>query len=305
MIQASASPTPNPQEPALSSQALEIEALPQFKHGRMLIALSGWMDGGDVSTGTAAWLAEHTDAKRIGRIEPRDFYIYNMPGSMEVAAAFRPYVDIDDGVINEFEAPKAHLLASTRDELVIFRGREPNLNWEGFAECLFTLAGHANITEMYFIGSFSGAVPHTREPRMFSTVSSASMRERLDVYGLRPSQYEGPASFSTLMLAQAAERGVQMMTVVAEIPAYIQGTNPRCIESMVRKLAAILELPTPLDELRELSVAWEERVNHVLEDEEELCEHIEKLEEDYDNEIFDSQMGDLKDWLTKRGIQVD
>jgi hypothetical protein len=29
------------------------------------------------------------------------------------------------------------------------------------------------------------------------------------------------------------------------------------------------------------------------------------MEEDYDNEMFDTQMGDLKEWLEKQGIRLD
>jgi hypothetical protein len=37
----------------------------------------------------------------------------------------------------------------------------------------------------------------------------------------------------------------------------------------------------------------------------ELANNIHKLEEDYDNEIFNSEMGDLKQWLEQQGIRVD
>lgn len=36
-----------------------------------------------------------------------------------------------------------------------------------------------------------------------------------------------------------------------------------------------------------------------------LAERIQKLEEDYDNEVFDTQMTDLKDWLEQQGIRLD
>ena len=32
---------------------------------------------------------------------------------------------------------------------------------------------------------------------------------------------------------------------------------------------------------------------------------IQKLEEDYDSDIFDTEMGDLKDWLEQQGIRLD
>ncbi len=96
-----------------------------------------------------------------------------------------------------------------------------------------------------------------------------------------------------------------MASFVAEIPAYIQGTNPRCIEAVLRKLGAILGLEIGLDELRTLAAAWEERLSRVLERTPDLAKLIRKLEADYDNEVFDTQMGDLKEWLEQRGIRVD
>jgi len=37
----------------------------------------------------------------------------------------------------------------------------------------------------------------------------------------------------------------------------------------------------------------------------ELAGNIGKLEEDYDNEIFNNEMGELKHWLEQQGIRVD
>ena len=54
------------------------------------MAFSGWMDGGDVSTGTVRRMVELLDAEYVAEIDPEPFYIYNFPGTMEVAAMFRP-----------------------------------------------------------------------------------------------------------------------------------------------------------------------------------------------------------------------
>jgi hypothetical protein len=74
---------------------------------------------------------------------------------------------------------------------------------------------------------------------------------------------------------------------------------------VIRKLAAILRIEVNLREVRKLSAAWEERLNAVLEHKSDLAKYIRKLEEDYDNEVFDTQMGDLKEWLVQQGIRVD
>ena len=96
-----------------------------------------------------------------------------------------------------------------------------------------------------------------------------------------------------------------MASLVAEIPVYIQGPNLRSIEAVVRKLAAILGLQLNLDDVRRAAEAWEKRLNEVLDQKDDLSTYIRKLEADYDNEVFDIQMGDLKDWLQQQGIRVD
>jgi predicted ATP-grasp superfamily ATP-dependent carboligase len=289
----------------MAADRLRMQACPRLTDGRMILALSGWMDGGNVSTGTVEWLAKTLAAHEVARIEPQDFYIYNFPGPMELSALFRPYTKIEDGLVTAFQPPENRLFCSADSRLTLFRGREPNFRWIDFADCLFSFAAQAGVSAFYFVGSVAGAVPHTREPRLMSAVSDEGLKATLNQYGVGFTNYEGPASFSTLLLREAPSRGVHMASLVAEIPAYIQGTNPKSIEAVVRKLAAMLGLQVPLGELRTLSTAWEERLNEVLEQKPDVAKHIRKLEEDYDNEVFDTQMGDLKEWLEQQGIRVD
>ncbi len=96
-----------------------------------------------------------------------------------------------------------------------------------------------------------------------------------------------------------------MVTLVATIPAYIQGNNPKCIESMVRRLTGMLNLDIPLDGLRELTDRFEKKVCDLVEQQPDLAHNILKLEEDYDNDIFDNELGDLKQWLQDQGLNID
>ena len=96
-----------------------------------------------------------------------------------------------------------------------------------------------------------------------------------------------------------------MATLVAMIPAYVQGKNPKCIEAVTRRLAGILGLQVELDDLRDMSDEFEKRLSEIVQEQPELAGNIQKLEEDYDNEIFDNEMGDLKRWLQQQGIRLD
>lgn len=108
-------------------------------------------------------------------------------------------------------------------------------------------------------------------------------------YGLRPNTYKGPGSFTTYLMAQADTEGLEMVSLVAEIPSYLGGTNPVCIEAVTRLLAKILQLPLDLDSLRTASTGWELEVSSFVEQNEEMAETIRKLEEAYDNELLDHE----------------
>jgi proteasome assembly chaperone (PAC2) family protein len=158
---------------------------------------------------------------------------------------------------------------------------------------------------VYFIGSVAGLVPHTRDPRLFCSVSDAKLKEVHTRYGVKFSDYEGPASFITYLTTCCRDRDLDMVSIVATIPAYVQGNNPKCVEAVTRRLVGILGLQVDLDDLRAASEEFEKKLSDVVQEQPELANNIHKLEEDYDNEIFDSEMGDLKNWLQQQGIRLD
>jgi len=106
----------------------------------LVLALTGWMDGGDVSTGTVQRLIDLLGAKPIGHIDPEPFYIYNLPGSMEVAALFRPFAQIEAGQIKSFDLPSNRFFVHEPAKLVFFVGKEPNVAWRTFGNCILRMA---------------------------------------------------------------------------------------------------------------------------------------------------------------------
>lgn len=284
---------------------LRILDRPHLSDTRMLLGFSGWMDGGDVSTGTIGHLIRALKTRKLAEIDPKDFYIYNLPGSMEMSALFRPHTRIQNGLITAYEPPANTFHVDEANRLILFDGKEPNFRWQEYANCIFSVAAEFDVRRMFFIGSVAGVVPHTRQPRLYSSVSAPEMKEDLEAYGVRFSNYEGPASIVTYLTTVAAEKALPMASLVAEIPAYIQGGNPICIDAMVRRVAAILDFQVDVEDLEEVKAVFEERLDKLVEEREELVALIRKLESDYDNEIFDTQMGDLKEWLEQQGIRLD
>lgn len=273
----------------IKADALKILHDVKLENATLLLALTGWMDGGSVSTGTVRQIMGRREVKQIARIDSDEFYIYNFPGSMEISALFRPEVKYEDGIVTRIEMPSNNFWADEKANLVFFVGKEPNLRWQSFADCIFSLAQRIGITRIIFMGSFGGSVPHTREPRLYGSVSQPKLKHLLKEYGVRPSDYEGPGSFATLLLAEAQRYDIEMGSLVAEIPGYLQGVNPMSIETITRRLAKLLNQPIDLNALREASNEWEAQVTAAVEKDEELAATVRKLEEDYDNQLIESE----------------
>jgi proteasome assembly chaperone (PAC2) family protein len=271
---------------------LQIDHLPSVEGPTLVLAFSGWMDGGDVSTGTVDRLVDLLKAKPFAAIDPEPFYIYNFPGPMEVATIFRPHVEISEGVFQRIQMPENRFYCHEAANLILFLGKEPNLHWRQFGRCVFELAARVGVERILFVGSFGGSVPHTREPRLFVTCTDAGSLAEMEPFGLRPSDYEGPGSFTSYLMANAASAGLAMTSLVAEIPGYLQGANPLCIAAVTRRLAKILQLPLDSDALRSVSTEWELQVSSIVEQDEELAQEVRRLEEEYDNELLQSEVDD-------------
>jgi proteasome assembly chaperone (PAC2) family protein len=271
---------------------LRIRHTPKLEQATLVLAFSGWMDGGDVSTGTVQRLVDLLGARPVADIDPEPFYIYNFPGSMEVSALFRPHLKIEDGLVVRLELPANTFYCHEPASLVLFIGKEPNLRWRAFGRAVLELAHRLGVRRVLFVGSFGGSVPHTRQPRLYVTCSDARLLPAMEQYGLRRSGYEGPGSFTSYLLTRAAEADLEMTSLVAEIPGYFQGRNPMSIEAVTRRLAKILKLPLDLDALRAESTAWELQVSQVVDQDSDLPETVRGLEEAYDNELLKLEGGE-------------
>ena len=96
-----------------------------------------------------------------------------------------------------------------------------------------------------------------------------------------------------------------MVSLVATIPAYVQGSNPKCIEAVTRRLAGMLDLKVEFDDMQTITEDFEKKLTELVQEQPDLAENIVKLEEDYDNDIFKNEMGELRRWLHQKGVRLD
>jgi predicted ATP-grasp superfamily ATP-dependent carboligase len=276
---------------------------PPLAGPRLVLGFNGWMDGGDVSTGAIQYLNDQFDTLPFAEIAPEDFYVYGQTEGGEMSGLHRPMVLIEDGVLEDFEEPLAQFTYDPARNLIFFSGREPNCQWRRFSECLFQVVEQFAVEQIYFVGSVAGAVPHTRRPRFFGAVTDPEIRHQMDDLGLEPSNYEGPASFVAYMMREASLRHVPMLCIVAEIPAYVEGHNARCIQAAVSKLSMALEVDIDVQSLKRQADAFEQKLNAIMEDRDDLASVIRKMEVDYDRQAVNTNMDDLRAWFNRQGIR--
>jgi proteasome assembly chaperone (PAC2) family protein len=272
-----------------TNNVLQYVSTPTLDRATLVLAFSGWMDGGDVSTGTVRRLVELTSSQLVAEIDPEPFYIYNFPGSMELAALFRPHIQIEEGVVKQLEMPPSEFYCHEPANLVFFLGKEPNMQWRLYGDCIFELAHTIGVSRILFVGSYAGSVPHTREPRLYVTCSDTPLLDEMQQYGAGRTAYEGPGSFTSYLMTRAPSAKLEMVSLVAEIPSYLQGSNPSSIEAVTRRLAKILKLPVDLDTLRAASTQWELAVSNQVEKDEELATLVRKLEQAYDDSLLEDE----------------
>ncbi len=277
---------------------------PKLTHPRMVLGFSGWMDGGEVSTGTVNYLIDKLEASKLAEIDPEDFFLLNFPGSMEIASLFRPTTKIENGILKDFQFPRNEFYYARESNLIFLVGKEPNFAWKKFSDCVFEITEMLEVEKIFFVGSVAGLIPHTREPIIRASVSREHLKVNLEEYNIKFTEYEGPSSIITFLTKVAGEKEIEMTNLVAEIPVYVQGKNPKGIEAITKILVKLLNLDIDLMELHRMSTEFEEKLDKVVSSKPALAEQIKNLEEIYDRELI-KEMGDLEDWLKKQGIKLD
>lgn len=274
---------------------------PTLYEAGMVIGFSGWMDGGDVSTGTIKYLVRKLQAERFAWIDPELFSVYNLPGTMEQVAQYRPHVKVEEGLIQEFVWPENIFYCAESANLILFSGKEPNLRWRAFADSIFEVIELCQVQKIYFVGSVGGLTPHSREPRVFCSLSAEAFKYRLNDLDVRFSDYEGPSSFVNLLNVEAGKRGLEMINFVVDIPTYVQATNPRGIATVISRIARLLDIEVSLEELVILGDEFEKNIDELVAKMPDLQEQIKKLEENYDKEIWEDDQS-FQEWLKRHGI---
>jgi proteasome assembly chaperone (PAC2) family protein len=256
---------------------------PQLTAPYILIGLNGWLNAGEVSTGCIDYLRRKVSARKFASVSTQGFYIYQIPSS-NPELTMRPHAQINEGLVRKLDLPHNDLFfwkSGSGHDLILFHGAEPNLNWQEYCQVILDLARQFHAPRIYCIGGFFDQVPHTRETRIHVTVSHQQMKAEFKSFA-QFSDYAGPCSFTTMLITQGREQGIEVAGILARAPIYIHDLNSRACYDLLKNVLSMTDLRVDLSDLRQAGEDLMEMMDRAFSDNPKALAQLKKMEEQYD-----------------------
>jgi len=193
--------------------------LPKAEQIYMVAGWRQWADAGSVSSGLPQYIIQRTKAREIGEIRPRDFYLFQFPGTHDLV---RPLVKFEDGHAKFLQVQRNDFFYSgdERKGLVIFIGDEPHLNVEDYVQSLLDAAKMLKVKRIVGLGGVYGEMPYNKERMISSLYSLPTLKAELSDLAVDFSDYQGGASIGSYLSYRAGERGIEYISLYAFVPTY-------------------------------------------------------------------------------------
>ncbi|HEY5321163.1 MAG TPA: PAC2 family protein [Galbitalea sp.] len=261
---------------------------PRFTSGRILVvAFEGWNDAGEAASGVVTTLKDELDVYPIAEVDPEDYFDYQFN---------RPTVAADDDGVRQLIWPGVTIYGPTTPNtaegatVYLLTGTEPSRGWKTFTAEILEVIEDSEISSIVFLGAMLADVPHTRPISVFTSSEDAAVRELL---GIERSSYEGPVGILSVLSDAAQKAGIPTVAIWASVPHYVHNApSPKATLAMIEKLEELIGVVIPRGELATESEAWENGIDALASDDEEMADYIKQLEQARDTVDSPEASGD-------------
>lgn len=252
--------------------------LPELHDSVIVAAFEGWNDAGDAASDALEHLDTIWDAQQIVEIDDEAYYDYQVN---------RPVIRQVEGVTRELVWPALRIShcrppGSERD-VVLIHGVEPNMRWRSFCAQLLDIANKLDVDTVVILGALLADTPHTRPVPVSGAAYSPESARR---FGLEETRYEGPTGIAGVFQDACVAAGIPAVTFWAAVPHYVSHPpNPKATVALLRRVEDVLDVEVPLLDLPAQAEEWEESINAMTSDDDEMAEYVQSLEERGDAEV--------------------
>ena len=248
---------------------------PNLHKPYLIIGFEGWPNAAEVSSFALQHLIKNLEAKIFASIPQEGFY---------QMSSLRPVATIKEGRLLELKFPGNHFYYSKNllsNDLILFYGIEPHLQWNLFTDILLDLAERFDVSQIFTIGGTYDYIPHTSPTKVSAVFNHEDLKEKLIQAGLGMTEYTGPISIHTFILEASRKRGLKAISLWGHAPQYLQARNVKVVFSVLESLTHLTGMDIDLTNLRMASDYFDEQVSQLVEQDPKLQEVISKLEEVY------------------------
>ena len=236
--------------------------------------LTGWIDASGAAAAAMATLDKECNATSLVAFDDDVYIDYR---------ARRPLLELRDGVNTRLVWSVPELRVG-RDEaghdVLLLTGPEPDMAWHRFAGTVGDLAVQLGVVTMAALGAYPFAAPHTRPPHLSATSPSADV---LDGLPFRTASVDVPAGMAAALEQSVHERGISAMGIWAQVPHYVATMSyPAASVALLDGLATATGLAVDTAELRREAVLQRERLDQLVEGNEEHQAMVAQFERLYD-----------------------
>jgi len=257
-------------------------AAPAFATGRLLVvAFEGWNDAGEAASGVARSLVDTLSLEPVAELDGERYIDYQFN---------RPQVGYDDDGVRALVWPRIQLhatpaSAATPDvgpvggspDVFVLLGAEPSRSWRGFAAEIVDLIDVHDVSAVVFLGAMLADVPHTRPISVFVSSDNEEVRGELS---LERSTYEGPVGILSVLGDAVESAGVPTLSIWAQVPHYVHAApSPKATLALIEKLDEVVGVSIPRGDLEAESAAWEQGIDALASDDDDMAGYIEQLEQ--------------------------
>lgn len=240
----------------------------------LVVALEGWNDAGDAASDAARMIVDHYQLGVLSSIDPEEFFDFQLT---------RPMVVHENDGTRSLTWPDVTLYGPSDKEAsapLVLLGQEPSRLWKSFASRMIDHALAYGVEHIVFLGSMLADVPHSRPVTVSATSDDPEIRRLLDV---EKSSYEGPVGVLTVLSLQAATEGIASLHLWAHIPHYVHtAPSPKATLALLDRLEELTGLSITRDDLEVEALRWEEGIDALAEEDEEMTAYIDQLERQRD-----------------------
>ena len=253
-----------------TSDHLVWQSRPALQRPVIIAAFQGWNDAADGASMAVRTLIDAWQAKPLAEIDPEDFTDF---------ATIRPSVRLRSTTQRDIVWPKVSMWhASTPgSDVILVLGPEPSLRWRLFTEQIIGVAAQFDASMVLTLGALIADVAHSSTTRIMGTSSDENMIDRFELQ--RP-QYEGPTGILGVLADACNQSAIPAVSLWATVPAYAsQIPSPKAANALIGRAGEIIGTPAPLGALHNDVVEYEEQIQEMVDDDEDLAEYVRRLEE--------------------------